>query len=207
MIRNPFDYYISVWAYRSQNDMKYAHAYFHPSVGWTRHNTDLDDVLNKAGLLNEETSLLCSDVQHGCCGDQDIIRFRRWMRLVNFGVVNWLTHRVLHHHWGYIAYNERTPANSIHPDFAVHMEQLDNSSAHCWVHTDSIVEDIRKCVALYQEYEPTARDTKLGTIEGVKHNPSIHCRAQTYYDAGTVKKVKEGDAQIFEYFKYQVPGA
>merc|ERR1740120_304818 len=105
------------------------------------------------------------------------MRFRGWVDLVNFGVVNWLTHRVLNQHWEYIEYDERTNSNSIQLDFVAHMEQLSNSSAHCWVHTSSIVEDIRKCVALYQEYE-----------------------------AGTVKKVKEGDAHIFEYFKYQVPG-
>lgn len=207
MIRNPFDYYVSVWAYRSQNDRKYAHAYFHPSVGWTRHGRDLDYDLNKTGLLNEETSLLCNDVRHGCCGEQDIIRFRRWMHLVNFGVVNWLTHRVLNQHLEYIEYSERTQANSIKLDVVAHMEKLNNSRAHCWVHTSSIEADLRKCVALYQEYEPTVRDTTLGTTEGVKHNPSGHCSAQKYYDAGTVKKVKDGDAHIFEYFKYQVPGA
>lgn len=195
LIRNPFDWYISLWSYNSDG-----------------HGAFLDALTQK----QRDEYLGNGQGAHRRWGDsdEDVERFRKWIRLVNHEKMGVLTYRFF---FSYVSQPNRASnfsltstarqeiqRNSSLLDAMEHGYQAAKKQI-CWVHTENIVNDVRSCL---EEYElPSGRGSLVdwGSFEELAarsgHNPSNHASCGTFYDQSTIDYVVKSDRHVFEIFK------
>eukprot|EP00401_Gymnodinium_catenatum_P017552 CAMPEP_0117527598 /NCGR_PEP_ID=MMETSP0784-20121206/36881_1 /TAXON_ID=39447 /ORGANISM="" /LENGTH=279 /DNA_ID=CAMNT_0005323857 /DNA_START=143 /DNA_END=979 /DNA_ORIENTATION=+ len=203
-IRNPFDYYISLWAYTSQRcaDCNFAKAI----------KEDKWDEVFSNETLRGNTS-------------EDLQRFRKWLRLVSSEELGLLSLRfyakyldqdknsILHFGSGNWQDDTSHKLKRRHPDLherAIDVlskfEHEDDGAVTCWVRTENVVEDTRHCLERYEKeggpegaIDWQAFDDAMSKTIKVK---SSHVPCERFYDDDTRDLVLKGDAAIFRAFGF-----
>lgn len=195
LIRNPFHWYISLWSYNSGGNGAFCNA-----LTPKQRDEYLGDGQGADRVWGDS--------------DEDVKRFRKWIRLVNHEEMGVLTYRFF---FSYVS--QPTGAATGYPISSTARQEIQRNSSlldameHgyrdakrqiCWVHTETIVSDIRGCL---EEYEsPSGRGSLVdwGRFEELAnssgHNPSNHAACGTFYDQGTVDYVVKSDRHVFEAF-------
>jgi hypothetical protein len=197
-IRNPCDYYVSLWAANS---------------------------FGRGPLSNLDSHLkqnLGLDLKQKFGTDRDVAAFRRWVRVLLGQNAGLLTVRL------WVKYLADTPeryngcvarANCLGPT-ALSSEtkvleevQRGNFSllADCWVRTGNLVQDTERCLRMYEQ--PGGKGRLPGKVRWAKwqkdtqqqnvfHNPSLHAPCKAYYDNATESLVRDRDRLVFEKFGF-----
>jgi len=187
MVRDPWSFYVSMWAARSSN--------WHVTNQLYRHDVDIDLWLLGTNMWNTEANTLCQSLEGGCETEGARIKFREWMRFINTGSVNWLTRRMLKavtmRDFNPIGQNEAIIYESLHNFSAMNL----TAEADCWVQTETLETDLKRCI---EQHSHTGIDWHDGYGET---NPSVHGKdIASYYDADTIRLVLEGDAELLQKF-------
>lgn len=203
-VSNPCDYYVSFWSFFGQitvdGNMYGGPEYFAVS-----------DAMNTA---------------------EDQRRFGEWLRYTMPGGLEpgELTARVL---WSYFNESVGTAARpeptmrgwspKDHAVYAAAAEALDPSSVDCWIHTETLTDDLRKCLTLYEarvgpgivnwnEYETiVARQTREHKEQSIKNTGGKNIWTKNsdhppceflFEDQANVDYVLKIDHRIFKKFGY-----
>jgi len=194
LIRNPFNYYISLWSFNSGGRGTFRHA-LTPK--------QRDEYLGNG----QGADRMWGD------SEEDVERFRKWIRLVNHEEMGVLTYRF------FFSYVSQPAGASSFPLSSTARQEIQRNSSllgameHgyqtakrqiCWVHTESLVNDLRSCL---EEYEsPSGRGSLVdwGSFEELAASGPIwstnHATCGTFYDQGTIDYVAKSDRHVFEAF-------
>lgn len=200
MIRNPFDYYISMWCYHSEN----------------RYNAEGHPNWVVEGLTEEQQAECLGTAKPGHnWGDvaDDIQKFRSFVRTMNDEKMGLLTNRFYFSYvstpsWGPLQAITSTAKSILRKDSSMldAIEHNFNATLNqiCWVHTESLVKDLRSC--LEQLELPSGRGSAVNwekfdeAVAGSNHNPTNHASCSTFYDQDLMEFVSKADRHIFETF-------
>lgn len=194
IIRNPFDYYISLWCYNSDG------------MGGFRQS--LSEKEKEECLGKKVASKVWGDT------DDDRKRFRKWVRLVNHEELGVLSYRfflsyvsrpddVNENAWFCRTARQEIQRNSSLLAILQHGYQAVKQKI-CWIHTEHIVDDTRSCLEKYES--PTGRGSKVDwelfekKIATSGRNPTNHATCSAFYDKGTRDYVLKSDRHMFEAF-------
>jgi len=188
MVRDPWRFYVSMWAARSRNWLVTNQLY--------RHDVDIDLWLLEANMWDAEEQTLCQSIEGGCETEGAKLKFREWMRLINKGGVNWLTRRMIkavtNEYFDPSVQNSSMIFEARHKFSAMNM----TAEADCWVQTETLETDLKRCI----ENSHTSIDWDDGHGET---NPSVHGNdIASYYDADTISLVLQGDAGLINKFNF-----
>lgn len=191
-IRNPCDYYVSLWAANSfgRGPLSELDPHLKRNLG--------RDFQQKFGTAN------------------DIASFRRWIRAIVGQKVGLLTVRL------WVKYLADSPerfngcaarstclgptALSNETEIFEEVRSANFTSlADCWVRTGNLVQDAEHCLRVYEErsgktevrWAKWHKDTKQ-----IFRNPSLHVPCHEYYDNATESLVWDRDRLVFEAFDF-----
>lgn len=196
-IRNPCDYYVSLWA---------ANSFGRGPL------SSLDSHLKKN---------LGHDFQQKFGTERDIAAFRRWVHALLGQKAGLLTVRL------WVKYLADSPeryngcvarATCLGPTALTSetkvLDELQRANvtslADCWVKTGNLVQDTEHCLKMYEQPGPERHPGKIRwakwhedtTQQQVFHNPSLHAPCEAYYDNFTESLVRDRDRLIFEKFDF-----
>lgn len=86
-----------------------------------------------------------------------------------------------------------------------------NATADCWVHTENLMGDLRRCLKMYESASGTSIDWDVfddydagrsALKSKGNHNPSDHQHCSYYFDNATAASVMKRDRYLFEAFGY-----
>lgn len=212
LVRNPYDYYVSLWGYTS-----------YPNT-----------CCYKSALTSEEREQdLGRDNPYGKT-DEDKARFRKWLRDIsadNLGVES------LRFYGSYLRQPDHATPEGWHylkskaPEVQDHMSVIDEALRQftpdsgpvtCWVHTENLVDDVRKCLEMYEGSNDhgvlgsVISDTRLvdwprfeQIITDPRHVPAStpedalgHVPCSEFYDQETLDLVERMDHTLLRSFGY-----
>jgi len=198
LVRNPFDYYVSLWSFTSEPNsccFKFA--------------------LNET----QRSGLLSSSKVHGDT-HEDRARFKAWLREISadqLGVMSLRFYgsylepgkeRVIENDWHYKTarhYFEAHPDLKDHIVSELHQFGMDDGPVSCWVRTEDLEQDLRHCLKRYEESRAhsmvdfDALESKLKTA--AKNSvPRIPCN--DFYDDDLKELVRKVDGQLLRAFQY-----
>jgi len=200
LIRNPFDYYVSLWAYTSA-----------PGTCCFKHA--LTEQQDRKTLSNEDNTISEGSTAEGRK------RFREWLKLVNHPKLGTMSLRFF---GSYLQYNftdmkfpEKFNVVTTH-DKEVNMVGIGKSlmkfdtikslGVNCWIHTESIIDDTKTCLHEFEKSGGVVNweqlDESLSEREKKKHNAADHAKCSDMYDAEATKLVEQGDQHLFRLFDY-----
>jgi len=196
-IRNPCEYYVSIWSFISSYALKGK-----PTYGW-----------NMAREVWAATDSRDSA--------EDIRRFRSWLRAAHVSKAHGdpaegpgiLSSRVV------LQYSDDGPdLKGVVPHSALGgitkeksqkindaLNRFNPSSVDCWVKTESLNEDLKRCLLKYEaRFGPHVNWDVVTRKLQPDHvvNPSKHSTCQNYYDAESEALVRKVDHHIFQKFGY-----
>uniref|UniRef100_A0A7S2DDG4 Sulfotransferase domain-containing protein n=1 Tax=Alexandrium andersonii TaxID=327968 RepID=A0A7S2DDG4_9DINO len=192
-MRNPCDYYVSLWAYNTQDKLG----------TMSRQDPELSELLGKDSDANYSSP-------------EDIQRFRQWLRVLSGSRYNYLSMRF------WIGYFSPDPVKykdcRIHKD-CVEDEGLQDDMAHdlepnvkptgvdCWVYTESAQQDMRTCLNRYiQDQNATDIDwayfDKKTARPGSLQHQSIHPPCARFFDKESVDFVRKTDRSLIDSFGF-----
>jgi hypothetical protein len=197
MIRNPCEYYVSIWSFISSYALKGS-----PTYGWKMDR----DVW--AATESRDSA-------------EDIRRFRSWLRaahksrahddpaegpgilssrvVLQYSDDGWDLKRVLPH-----ANLEPVTAGTSEK-ISDALNRFSPSSVACWVKTENMNEDLKHCLREYEaKFGPHVNwDVVTRRLQSdYNGNPSKHGKCQNYYDAESEAFVRKVDHHIFQKFGY-----
>lgn len=197
-MRNPCDYYVSLWAYNSH-----------------------DALAGGAGLMSkvspELRPLLGLGNNSNFSSADDVQRFRRWLRALASPRFNLLSTRF------WIGYFSPTPKK--YQDCRTHKDcvkdiglqlaiardlepTLKPTGVDCWVFTESAQTDLRVCLDRYlrernvTQVDWTYFDKKIARPGNLQHR-SVHMPCAHYYDQDSVEFVRKMDRSLIDAFGFQ----
>lgn len=203
LVRNPYDYYVSLWAYTAARDDGH------------RFRQALDPSLQRRLYPKRRPRNLYGELP------SDVLAFQQWLRAVSAEDVGLLTMRFYGHYLdqGRSArlsgdvWNTDTAANVLRGqlDLRVQISQsLTNFNASsgqvsCWVRTENVESDARACLTQYEEkigrgVVDWARFNSL--VPFAAWNKSPHKPCENFYDNETRALVARLDAGIVHAFGY-----
>lgn len=194
LIRNPFDYYVSLWAFTS---------------------TPRTCCFKQALTSNEREETLGRDHPLGSSED-DRARFRKWLRTVNARELGVLS---LRFYGSYLRQSPDLPfswhshtanAPSMREHAALISDAIGNfseaSPVSCWVHSEQLEADLRGCLVQYETEvgQPVVNWASFNRSVGTKEdtNDSEHVPCEEMYDEESRKFVEQGDLKLLEAFGY-----
>lgn len=199
LIRNPFDYYVSLWAFTS--DPK--------TCCFKRALTKEQD---RKTLSNEDSTTGKGSTAEGRK------RFREWLKLVNDPKLGTMS---LRFYGSYVQYkfthqkfpkkfNGVTTHDKMVNKFGIgqnlkKFDAIKSLPVNCWIRTESIVDDTKTClqefeknggVVNWKQFDEGLSDSRFG------HNSSPHAKCSNMYDAEATELVEQGDRHLFRLFNY-----
>lgn len=198
LVRNPYDYYVSLWSFTSEPGtccFKFA--------------------LNES----QRSGLLSSSKVHGDTRE-DRARFKAWLREISadhLGVMSLRFYgsyldpgkeRVIENDWHY-----KTARHyfETHTDLKGHILSelgrfdVEDGPVSCWVRTEHLEQDMRHCLQLYEEtrghslIDFKALESKL-TTAAKNSKPRVKCN--DFYDDELKEFVRQIDGQLIRAFQY-----
>lgn len=195
LMRNPFDYYVSLWSYCS---------------GGGAFPGPFRDALTPTE--QEETLAPSRGADEMMGNPDDVMRFRKWMRVVNHEEMGLLTYRF---YMSYVSQGSRgvkfalarTARQEVLRDSSV-LDVIEHGyevvDKICWIHTESIVDDTRSCLEKYESQSGRGSKVDWGIFEAAvvntTHNPTNHASCSTFYDQDTIEYIAKSDRHLFELF-------
>jgi len=194
LIRNPFDYYVSLWAYTSDPDTC---------------------CFKNATQEAQQTELLGQQLPYGSA-EADRKRFRNWLRVIlseKLGVES------LRFYGSYLQQGAKEIPNfhRVHANApnvirkarlvneALATFSASNSPISCWVRTESFTDDLRRCLVSYEAImgQSSVNWAEFNaTVKEKPSNPSSHISCNQLYDDATTKLVLQSDRHLLRAFDY-----
>lgn len=191
-LRNPCDYYVSMWAYNSC------------CGGFvSRYSSRLRKFLGNRTHKDDKFG-----------AEEDVNNFRRWVRELSDDTYNYETIRMWVNYYAeaphpYYDCRRRKlcvddPEIEYNMTRDMHSESM-ASLANCWVMTDNLVDDLRACLEQYQaETNNAVNFTRYDElVANTAKNPSMHQHCAHYYDEDTAQFVKERDLLLVKAFDFK----
>lgn len=211
IVRNPFDYYVSLWAYSSCG------------TNWgTRFRNalttqqQLDLLASKLKCFDAENAPLTSAPPPPLGTDsEDVMRFRKWLAAVNNKNVGTASMRFFYSYADNAAAHYPLGKSSFQLvdhtiEAAKIVDELEkfDSTRTCWVRTDNLVSTLRDCLVEFEAHGGDVDWAAFGdAVEVSWKNPSPHVSTSEFYDEESTKTVLHYDAALFRMFGFShVPG-
>eukprot|EP00401_Gymnodinium_catenatum_P018878 CAMPEP_0117578408 /NCGR_PEP_ID=MMETSP0784-20121206/63988_1 /TAXON_ID=39447 /ORGANISM="" /LENGTH=268 /DNA_ID=CAMNT_0005378071 /DNA_START=252 /DNA_END=1056 /DNA_ORIENTATION=+ len=215
-IRNPFDFYVSFWAFSSTNST--------------------DAMYRRIFTEAEQTELFGQDEPKGA-SEEDRARFRKWLSLVSTKDLGLMSLRfyakyvdagkesmdfepnaLYRKHWRRVHWVSDTvpsfvqafPERQRHVNDALRRFSTAVANETCWVHTENVVEDTRRCLQAYEaETGSNAVDWRRfdAAIGNTNRVHTQHVACSDFYDDEAADLVLQGDSTIFRVFGYPAKAA
>lgn len=197
-IRNPCSYYPSLWAFQAHKSWAHAQNILYDCFDFETNGYNREKFYNWMDVVQ--------GTQHG------IMTLRQWEAMVDGQRKQTNTKKVDGHN-GSKCWEDNMPTCA---------KQFDDSkvetamrtysprtAADCWVHLETMENDLKTCLTIYEEHAGVQMDwahfeTELQHLKHV--NPSSHATCESFYEGPEGKKYKEliksQDAYIFDKFGY-----
>jgi len=193
-IRNPCDYYVSLWAYGSPGGTSESMGAFRQSVPDRYYG-----------------------LSHGLDTTEDLERFSQWLRyIMPNGQPGFDSARFafsyspdgVPHQFGNFAGPDslRSANETLRNSLQLTIDAFDTSSVDCWVKTENLKDDLKRCL---QAYEESAGGTVVDWDKFTKamnsedsQNGSQHQPCAFYYNDANKAFTRSTDKALFEKFDY-----
>jgi len=202
LIRNPLDFYISLWSFTSE-----------PGTCCFKNSLTAD----------QQRRLLSTRDVHGDTRE-DRHRFRKWLEEVNHDDIGLMSLRfygsyldpgkeelLIGEDWQHMT--ARNFFHLEHPTWRTNVHAAlahfnrDFGSVDCWIHTENIVNDTRRCLHLAEQALGERAPVNWTTVEEQMANASTnaiaHAPCSEFYDDNLLKFVYHRDKHIFRAFGYE----
>lgn len=201
IVRNPFDYYVSLWAYTSE---------------------PFTCCFKRALTLQQRQETLGRERPLGS-SVEDRERFRRWLRAVSSEELGVLSLRFygsylrgwdgpgassLPYNWQYITARSaaaQAAAPKVNAALANFSGAVVAGPVSCWVQTEALTEGLRSCLQRYEAevglpvVDWAAFNRSAATSD---QNDAPHAPCSEFYDRESADLVAAGDAHLFRAFGY-----
>jgi len=188
-IRNPCDYYVSLWAYGAEGHGRFKHR-----IAGGRKSQRVYRTKSKA-----------KD------SPKDVQAFRRWMRLISVpGAPGTLSIRLATSYSGVVGLAGLAGPPTEYGQAKLELvakavSDISPSSVDCWVRTETLVKDAKHCLEIYGnstgkhvDWQAFQKVLKRGSAKS-----STHGSCKAYFDKSTAALVRQGDGDIFHKFGYE----
>jgi len=202
LVRNPLDFYISLWSFTSE-----------PGTCCFKNSLTAD----------QQRLLLSTRKVHGDT-HEDRERFRKWLEEVNHEDIGLMSLRFygsyldpgkeqlfIGEDWQHMT--ARNFFHSEHPTWRTNVHaalehfNTDFGSVDCWIHTEKIVNDTRRCLRLAEQAlgKRAPVDWKIAEerMVNASTNAIAHAPCSEFYDDNLLKFVYHRDKHIFRAFGYK----
>jgi len=183
-VRNPCDYYVSLWAYQSTKP-------------WVKNGTDEEAVLERDMFFSE--------------GNSNATKFMNWLSWVQGSHNSVMTYRFFETLvdkkegltcWGRNVEHCQEDFNDAAVDKAMSTFKP-SSEVDCWVRAENFLGDIVTCLKLYESVAGvTVHWEALEKFTGYSMNGSEHGPCEDYYNQDMADNVLQKDRRMFEAFGY-----
>jgi len=197
LIRNPCEYYVSVWSFISGNALHGS-----PTWGWNMGRdvwaaTDARDSAEDVRRFRAWLRAAHASPAHGDPAEGPGILSTRV--LLQYSDDGWNLASVLPHAnmGGLTAKTSKKISDAL--------DRFSPSSVDCWVKTENMNEDLKRCLRKYEaKFGPHVNWDVVTSRLQPDHvvNPSKHGKCQNYYDAESEALVRKVDHHIFQKLGY-----
>lgn len=184
-IRNPCDYYVSLWAYNAEHKAAPLRAElarggvpdFFKTSGGRASRRDIDLFRGFARYIQGDVGVYTGRLAYGYVPAAVGLR-------ANFST-RWLPHKTC-------------------VDVREKLAQFNTSKVDCWVSTESMAADVEACLATLSSKHGwrvnwEAYNKARATL---RTNPSRHAPCRAYFDEGLERRVREKDGLVFQKFGF-----
>lgn len=190
-IRNPCDYYVSLWSYSASHPSHLYHELAHDGAAGYIYN-GVSEGKDRARDIRSFRNFLAHISGIGAPGLGAYSGRIAYAYVPNAGLSGDFS---MGHYTAEQLQNARTMLSNFNPD-----------DVDCWVDTENIFNDIRACLQRYEaklggrvswaDFNTTVSSQELDT------NPSTHLPCKAYYDKTTEALVRKMDDQVFQKFGF-----